>query len=102
MKGDASADKRLLTKRWQSDSLEAAIDPNHDGNMFSFYYPSRLDIRRAGGGRFTCEDLRTGCTGMVSDDGWSGRLLVPGGRHVAGWVTRRPPTEFRSMRLALF
>ena len=25
-----------------------------------------------GGGRFTCEDLRTGCAGMVSSDGWSG------------------------------
>jgi dienelactone hydrolase len=71
VKGDASADKRLLTKRWQSDSLEAAIDPNHDGNLFSFYYPSRLDIR-TGGGRFACEALRTGCAGMTSDDGRSG------------------------------
>ena len=65
MKGDAGADKRLLTKRWQSDALEAAIDPDRDGNMFSFYYRSRLDIR-TGGGRFTCEDLRTGCAGMLS------------------------------------
>src|SRR6185503_920282 len=44
VKGDAGADKRLLTKRWQSDSLEAAIDPDRDGNMFSSYYRSRLDI----------------------------------------------------------
>jgi dienelactone hydrolase len=72
VKGDAGADRRLLTNRWQSDSLEAAIDPNHDGNAFSFYYPSRLDIRRAGGGRFTCENLRAGCTGMTSTDGWPG------------------------------
>ena len=72
VKGDASADKRLLSKRWQSDSLEAAIDPNRDGNMFSFYYPSRLDIGLARGGRFRCEDLRTGCAGMTSSDGWTG------------------------------
>ncbi len=71
VKGDSGADKRLLTKRWQSDSLEAAIDPDRDGNMFSSYYRSRLDIR-TGGGRFTCEDLRTGCAGMVSSDGWTG------------------------------
>jgi dienelactone hydrolase len=72
VKGDASADRRLLTNRWRSDSLEAAIDPNHDGNMFSFYYPSRLDIGLPRGGRFGCEDLRAGCAGMASSDGWSG------------------------------
>jgi dienelactone hydrolase len=72
VKGDSSADRRLLTNRWRSDSLEAAIDPNHDGNMFSFYYPSRLDIGLARGGRFGCEDLRSSCPGMVSDDGRAG------------------------------
>ena len=72
VKGDASADRRLLTNRWRSDSLEAAIDPNHDGNMFSFYYPSRLDIGLARGGRFGCEDLRGSCPGIVTDDGRSG------------------------------
>ena len=72
VKGDASADKRLLTKRWQADSLAGAIDPNHDANMFSTYYRSRLDFRKAGGGRFLCEDVRTGCSGMLSSDGWSG------------------------------
>jgi dienelactone hydrolase len=72
VKGDGSADKRLLATRWQSDALEAAIDPNQDGNMFSFYYPSRLDIGLARGGRFRCEDLRGGCAGMVSSDGWAG------------------------------
>ena len=71
VKGDSSADKRLLTTRWQSDSLEAAIDPNNDGNLFSSYYRSRLDIR-TGGGRFTCEDMRAGCPGLTSNDGWSG------------------------------
>ncbi len=72
VKGDASADRRLLTNRWRSDSLAAAIDPNHDGNMFSFYYPSRLDIGLARGGRFGCEDLRGSCPGIVTDDGRSG------------------------------
>jgi dienelactone hydrolase len=72
VKQDGTADKRLLTTRWQSDALEAAIDLDHDGNMFSFYYPSRLDIRKSGGGRFVCEDLRAGCAGMSSSDGWSG------------------------------
>jgi dienelactone hydrolase len=72
VKRDSTADRRLLTTRWQHDALSAAIDPNHDANMFSFYYRSRLDIRRAAGGRFTCEDLRTGCPGMVSADGWNG------------------------------
>jgi dienelactone hydrolase len=69
VKGDSSADKRLLTNRWRSDSPEAAIDPNHDGNMFSFYYRSRLNIRLAAGARFACEDLRQGCSGLVTNDG---------------------------------
>jgi len=72
VKGDASADQRLLTNRWLSDAQEAAIDPDHDGNVFSFYYPSRLDIGLTSGGRFDCEDMRPGCSGMVSQDGWPG------------------------------
>jgi hypothetical protein len=40
--------------------------------MFSSYYRSRLDITRAGGGRFTCENIRAGCAGMSSQDGWNG------------------------------
>jgi dienelactone hydrolase len=69
VKGDPSADRRLLTNRWREDSAEAGIDPNHDGNTFSSYYRSRLDILLAGSGNFRCEDLRAGCAGMVSDDG---------------------------------
>jgi hypothetical protein len=72
VKGDWSADRRLLTTRWHSDALEAAIDPNGDGNMFSTYYRSRLDIRRAGKPRFKCEDIRAGCAGMSANDGWGG------------------------------
>ena len=73
VKGDASADRRLLTTRWRSDALEAAIDPNHDGNMFSFYYRSRLDIglarRRAVRVRGPAQRLRRAWS---SDDGWPG------------------------------
>src|SRR3954449_4859479 len=65
----AAADKRLLSSRWRSDAAEAAVDPTGDGNMFSWYYRSRLDIGLAGGGRFKCEDMRTGCPGLVPADG---------------------------------
>jgi dienelactone hydrolase len=69
VKGDASATRRLLTDRWRHDAPEAAVDPHGDGNTFSFYYRSRLDIGLPGGGRFTCEDLREGCPGLTSNDG---------------------------------
>ena len=71
VKKDSSADKRLMTTRWQHDAAEASVDPDNDGNHYSFYYRSRLDIRR-GSGRFKCEDVRAGCAGMSADDGWSG------------------------------
>jgi hypothetical protein len=58
---------RLLTNRWREDPAEAAVDPNHDGNAFSVYYLSRLDIHLADGEVFDCEDLRDGCPGMVSE-----------------------------------
>jgi len=63
VKGDPGADSRLLTDRWRADAPEAAVDPDRDGNHFSFYYPSRLDLRLASGARFRCEDLRSaqGC-----------------------------------------
>ncbi len=69
VKRDASADKRLVTSRWRGDAAEAAVDPMGDGNMFSAYYKSRLDIGLSGGGRFLCEDMRPGCPGMAADDG---------------------------------
>jgi dienelactone hydrolase len=50
VKGGPTADARLLTARWRDD--------------FSFYYRSRLDIDG-----FSCEDLRSGCPGMVPGDG---------------------------------
>ncbi|MDX6605949.1 MAG: hypothetical protein QOD14_489 [Solirubrobacterales bacterium] len=88
VKGDPSADRRLLSNRWFNDAQEAAVDPDHDGNMFSRYYRSRLDIGLAGGGRFDCEDIRPDamrpdppstypantCSGWVpaASDGWPG------------------------------
>jgi dienelactone hydrolase len=67
VKGDPTADRRLLTNRWRHDGAEAAIDPDHDGNAFSFYYPSRLDF-----GGVDCEDLRAGCAALSDDDGYAG------------------------------
>jgi dienelactone hydrolase len=57
----ASADKKLLTRRWQNDPETKKVDPSHDGNEYSFYYKSRLDIHLANGRRYDCENLRTGC-----------------------------------------
>jgi hypothetical protein len=64
----------LLSERWRDDPVEAGVDPGHDGNAFSFYYYSRLDIHLAGGAVWDCEDLRDGCAGMVpaGQDGYPG------------------------------
>jgi hypothetical protein len=69
-----SADDRLLSERWMDDPIEKRIDPRHDGNAFSFYYYSRLDVHLADGRRWDCEDLRAGCPGMVTaaEDGYPG------------------------------
>jgi dienelactone hydrolase len=88
VKEDPSADGRLLSDRWFDDAQEAAVDPDHDGNMFSRYYRSRLDVGLAAGGRFDCEDIRPDamrpdppstypsntCSGWVpaASDGWPG------------------------------
>jgi hypothetical protein len=72
LKGDPTADARLLSNRWRHDGEEAAIDPNRDGNMFSFYYPSRLDVQLASGTRLDCEDIRPGCAGLSDADGHPG------------------------------
>ena len=72
VKHDPSADDRLLSSRWRSDAAEAKVDPTHDGNAFSFYYPSRLDIHLASGTQWDCEDMRAGCAGMVAADGVAG------------------------------
>jgi hypothetical protein len=75
LKHNPKADARLLTDRWRHDRAEAAVDPKHDGNMFSFYYPSRLDIRLADGRRVRFENMRKGCGGRLTDhDGWPGEF----------------------------
>ncbi|GAC1519078.1 MAG: hypothetical protein NVS2B6_01220 [Thermoleophilaceae bacterium] len=73
VKDDCTAVRRLLTDRWRNDPAEAAIDPNHDGNMFSFYYPSRLDIRLPNGQRYTNEAMRTDVHGLSPADGYNGQ-----------------------------
>jgi hypothetical protein len=67
IKHQRSADGRLLTNRWREDPVEASIDRHGDGNAMSFYYYSRLDIHRASGEVFDCENLRRGCPGMVTE-----------------------------------
>jgi hypothetical protein len=52
LKGDCTADRRLLTDRWRHDGDEAAIDrPRHDGNLFGF--SSFLPIDRSPDGATT-------------------------------------------------
>jgi hypothetical protein len=72
VKGDPSADQRLLTNRWRHDGAEASVDPNGDGNMFSFYHLSRLDFHLANGQKVDCENLRAGCPALSDNDGYSG------------------------------
>jgi dienelactone hydrolase len=72
LKHEPSADAWLESTRWRDDPVEAGVDPNHDGNAFSFYYYSRLDMHLADGAVFDCEDLRDGCPGMTNDDGYRG------------------------------
>ncbi|HEY1593440.1 MAG TPA: hypothetical protein VGF81_16700 [Solirubrobacteraceae bacterium] len=72
VKHSPSADRELLTTRWLHDATEASVDPNHDGNAFSFYYYSRLDLHLSGGQKVDCEDLRDGCSALSSDDRWPG------------------------------
>ena len=67
VKGDATADSRLITSRWLDDRPEAQVDPRRDGNMYSFTFRSRLDIGLDGGARFRCEDMRRPDCGLQPD-----------------------------------
>ncbi len=87
LKHERSADKRLLTNRWRDEPLEAEVDPNKDGNAFSFYYLSRLDIHLSNGQKWDCENLRKGCPGMVAGRRLRGALLLREHRHDARKVT---------------
>jgi dienelactone hydrolase len=70
LKQDPTADRRLLSRRWLSDPRDALIDPEERGNLFSFHFRSRMDIRLStGGARARCEDLRAGrCQWLTADD----------------------------------
>jgi dienelactone hydrolase len=68
LKGDSSADRRLLTTRWLEDPRGAQIDPSGDGNLFSFYLRSRFAFTLASGEHLTCADMRNACQGMQPDD----------------------------------
>jgi hypothetical protein len=72
LKHQRSADRRLFTSRWRHDKIEAGVDPSHDGNAFSFYYPSRLDVHRYDGRHVLCRHLRAGCAALVRHDGVRG------------------------------
>lgn len=67
LRGDPTADRRLLTNRWRGDAQEAAVDPDHDGNMFSFYYRSRAAFHLADGTPVSCNDIRSGCAALGND-----------------------------------
>jgi dienelactone hydrolase len=73
VKVDPTADRRLLSPRWRTDPGDLEIDPAGQGNLFSYHYRSRLDVRRSDGTRFLCEDLRTGCPGQPASDGETDR-----------------------------
>jgi len=64
VKGDRRATARLFTDRWRADGAEAAVDPEADGNLFSFYYDSPLWVD----GR-TCADLRSAQDCALAPDG---------------------------------
>jgi hypothetical protein len=72
VKRDPTADARLLSNRWRHDGTEASVDPVHDGNMFSFYHPSRLDFTLNDGRKVDCEGLRGGCAPLSDGDGYRG------------------------------
>jgi dienelactone hydrolase len=67
VKRDPGANARLVTSRWRSDPGDRAADPAGRGNLYSFYYRSRLDIGLSGGRRFRCEDLRAGKCALAPD-----------------------------------
>jgi hypothetical protein len=65
LRGDPSADARLLSARWRDDASGRASDPAQDANMLWEFHRSRIDIHTTGGTHVACEDLRAGCAGLV-------------------------------------
>lgn len=66
VKGDSTADARLLTSRWCNDLPEKAVDTRSDGNMYSFYLKSKTNFAKSGGGRAVIDSLRSECSAGAS------------------------------------
>jgi hypothetical protein len=69
VKGDPSADARLLTDRWRADAVDKQLLASEGGNLHSFYFRSPLALHLADGTGVSCADLRDNCAALVSDDG---------------------------------
>jgi dienelactone hydrolase len=69
VKGDGTADARLLSSRWRDDAIGRGVDLNTppDGNLYSFYFRSRYDFHTGGGAETICDDMRAGCPSMAPD-----------------------------------
>lgn len=100
LKSDPTADRRLLTSRWRTDSEDRRVDPGGGGNVFSFYYRSRLDITRSSGERVDCEDLRTGCPGQVTDDGEPAAFSYEDVARTPDHATKEPAPSLMSVQQA--
>ncbi len=70
----SAGESMLLSDRWRDDPVESLIDLGHDGNAFSFYFYSRLDVHTLAGQAVDCEDLRDGCAALIpaAHDGFTG------------------------------
>ena len=69
VKGDPTADARLLTDRFLADPVEQAVDASEGGNLMSFYLRSPFAITAADGSALSCADLHSGCAALRGDDG---------------------------------
>ena len=76
VKGDQKATRDLVTDRWRKDQRSASIDPDGDGNLYSFYYRSRISLD---GGKIVCEDMRKGCPDLKPDGSGPFSYLVAAG-----------------------
>lgn len=79
---DPEADAMLLSQRWRNDSATSKVDTKRDSNLLSWHYQSRLNVHRANGTRYVCENIRAGCPGLVaaaSDGGPASYSAFPTG-----------------------
>ena len=71
LKGDPTADGRLLTDRWRADPVDKGLDAGEGGNLFSFYFRSPLAFHTHDGALVACDDAHAGCAALRADDGVS-------------------------------